>query len=134
MCVMCVSLAVVQLRWWCATVPVLRAPEGSRHAWGAMSRHSAACHDGAARPLLIAALLHQPTAHSPHPTLPQVEYEDLPAIISINQAVAAGSFLYTNEKGCGDVDSAFASGECEVGGRAVQDGLQLGLLAVGFGG
>jgi hypothetical protein len=63
-------------------------------------------------------LLHHTTAHPLTAPLPlQVEYEDLPAIISINQAVAAGSFLYTNEKGCGDVDMAFASGECEVGGR-----------------
>jgi hypothetical protein len=57
-----------------------------------------------------------PTAHCPLPTHPpQVTYGDLPAIISMNEAVAAGSFLYSNEKGCGDVDKAFASGACEVG-------------------
>jgi hypothetical protein len=56
----------------------------------------------------------------PHPlSSSQVEYENLPAIISMADAIAAQSFQYQNEKGCGDVDQAFASGECEVGLRCL---------------
>ena len=53
-----------------------------------------------------------------------VEYADLPAIITMEEAIAAGSFhpWPNNLIECGDVDSAFASAEHIVEG-SIRTGL-----------
>ncbi|KAL3157593.1 hypothetical protein ABBQ32_012044 [Trebouxia sp. C0010 RCD-2024] len=47
--------------------------------------------------------------------LVQVEYEDLPALISIEDAIEAGSYYegWGHRVDCGDVDKCFESGECD---------------------
>lgn len=43
-----------------------------------------------------------------------VGYEELPAVMSCEEAIEAGSFYnYANKLACGDVDAAFSSGACE---------------------
>lgn len=55
----------------------------------------------------------------------QIEYEELPTILSIKEAIASGSF-FPNSVKClvsGDVEQCFLSGECD---RIIEGEVQVG--------
>lgn len=54
-----------------------------------------------------------------------IEYEDLPAILSIREAVRSGSFYPNTERLLmkGDVESCFKSGECD---KIIEGEVQVG--------